>query len=125
MSFTIDENAQCLLLKKSVAWNGGNKDDGTIDSIKSHKSATDVTEVSLALTMATFESKMTTSFNQMREDAREDLKADQEADWAREERMDKRREVERDEEKRVQAEEQNKIQSMLRMFLPMMNNNNQ
>ena len=43
-------------------------------------------EVSLALTMATFESKMTTSFNQMREDAREDCKADWEADREREER---------------------------------------
>ena len=55
MSFTIDENAQFPQLKKSVAWTGNNKDDGTIDSNKSHKSATDVTKVSLALTLQTFE----------------------------------------------------------------------
>ena len=75
MSFTIDKNAHFSQLKRSVAWNWGNKDDGTISSNKSYKSALDVTEVSLALTMATFESKMTTSFDQMREDAKEDRKA--------------------------------------------------
>ena len=106
MTFTIDKNAHFPQLKKSVAWNGGNKDDGTIDSIKSHKLATDVIEISLGYIMTTFESKMTTSFNQMREDASGDRKADREADQTREERMDKRRETERDEDRRVRAEEQ-------------------
>ena len=68
---------------------------------------------------------MSTIFNQMRVDAREDHKADWEADWAHEERTDKRSEVEQDEDRKVQAEEWNKIQSMLRMLLSMMNNNNQ
>ena len=89
MSFTIDNNVQFPQMKKQVAWIGNNKDDGTIDSNKLHKSATDVTKVSLALTIATFESKMTTSFIQMREYAREDQKADRVADRERDKQMEK------------------------------------
>ena len=75
MSFTIDKDTQFPALKeKNVTWGGGHKDDGTIESIKSQKSThtkrstTDVTKVSLALTMATFESKITEILNQYRED---------------------------------------------------------
>ena len=62
MYFTINITAHFPPLnEKTIAWSGGDKDDGTIESIKPQKSTrtarstTDVTEVSLALTMATFE----------------------------------------------------------------------
>ena len=84
-----------------------------------------MTEVSLALTIATFESKMTMSFIQMREDARENPKADCAADREREERMEKCRNEERAEERKIWAEQRLKIQNMFRMFLPMLNNVNQ
>ena len=102
MSFTIDDAAQFPQIKTTkIAWQGPQKDDVTIDSMKSHRSATDVTEVSLALTLQTFESKMTTSFLQMIDNAREDHKATRVADQQREERRDAERAEERAEEQRI------------------------
>ena len=105
MSFTIAKTAQFPPLKQTVVWAGSDKDDGTIKSAKSRKSTIEIIEVSLALTMATFKSKMTEIINQLREDAREERKADLEEDRAHEDRTNKRREVEQGEDRKVRAEE--------------------
>ena len=126
MSFTINDTAYFPQIKKQLAWHGQPKDDGTLDSNKSHRSATDVTKVSLALTLQTFESKMTTSFLQMRDDAREDRKANRAADQQREEWREKTRNAERAEERaeeqRIRAEERLQTQNMLNMFIPFLQN---
>ena len=123
MSFTIDNTAQFPQINpKQLAWQGQSKDDITIDSNKSHRSTTDVTEVSLAITLQTFESKMTTSFLQMIDDDREDQKATRVADQQREERRDAERAAERAEEHRIRVEERLQTQNMLNMFIPFLQN---
>ena len=92
MSFTINDTAQFPQIKtKQIAWQGPQKDDVTIDSMKSHRSTTDVTEVSLALSLQIFELKMTTSILQIIDNAREDQKATRAADELREERRNAER----------------------------------
>ena len=107
MSFTIDKTIHFPPLnEKTVAYSGGDKDDGT----------TDVTEVSLALTMATY---------QMREDNRQQRMVDWDGDQARENRMLALRVAEQEEDRIVRAEEQKETQNMQRMLVTMMTRNNQ
>ena len=122
MSFTIDDAAQFPQIQtKQLAWKQP-KDDVTIDSMKSHRSTTDVTEVSLALTLQTFESKMTTSILQIIDNAREDQKATRAADELREERRNAERAEERAEDQRIRAEERLQTQTMLNMLMPLIQN---
>ena len=68
---------------------------------------------------------MTTSFIQLREDAREEHKADRAEDWERDKQRETHRNEERAEERKIQAEERLATQNTFRMFLPMLINANQ